>query len=146
MMKLIDLYFDSTSVIFASYVKRSGVRLVLSGGSLVSCGTYYLVYFTLSDKKMFFLALAARIHIPFSTVCIFLLSEDWNEFVAHTQKKCLGTQHHVERNLNSFTPPPSIWAAKGAPMASSSQDLKYKFRHSAQSHYNLHSLCRINVH
>lgn len=62
-----------------------------------------LLYF--KWQKMFFLALAARIHIPISTVCIFLLSEDWNEFVAHIQKKCLGTQHHVERNLNSFTPP-----------------------------------------
>lgn len=106
MMKLIDLYFDSTSVIFASRVKRSGVHLVLSGGSLVSCGIYYLVCFTLSDKKMFFLALAAKIHIPFAIVCIFLLSEDWNEHIAHVQRKCPGGQHHVERKLNSFTHPP----------------------------------------
>lgn len=150
MMKLIDLYFDSTSVIFASCVKRSGVCLVLSGGSLVPCGTYYLVYFTLSDKKMFFLALAARIHIPFSTVCIFLLSDDRNEFVPHIQRKCLGTQHHMERNLNSFTPPPShhsgLPRVQSDPMASSLQDLKYIFRHSAQSHYNWHSLCQVDVH
>lgn len=77
MMKLIDLYFDSTSVIFASCVKRSGVHLVVSGGSLVSCGIHYFVCFTLSDKKKtLFLALPAGIHTPFVIVYIFLPSED----------------------------------------------------------------------
>lgn len=91
-MKLIDLYFDSTSVILASRVKRSGVHLVLSGGSLVSCGMCYLVCFALSDKKRkFFLALAAGIHISSAIFCVFLLSEDW--ILSTWTEKCLWTQN-----------------------------------------------------
>lgn len=112
-MKLIDLYFDSTSVIFASRVKRSGVHLVLSGGSLVSCGMYYLVCSTSSDKKMFFLDLAARIHLPFAIVCIFLLSEDWKGFIAQEQRKWDKAPCGEKAQL-LHTPHQPIRAAKGA--------------------------------
>lgn len=76
-MKLIDLYFDSTSVILASRVKRSGVHLVLSGGSLVSCGMCYLVCFALSDKNNVFSSPCCRNPHSLCNFFVFLLSEDW---------------------------------------------------------------------
>lgn len=145
-MKLIDLYFDSTSVILASRVKRSGVHLVLSGGSLMSCGMSYPVCFALSDKKMFFLALAAGIHIPSAIVCVFLLSEDWKGFSAHEQRECFWTEHHVGAKLSPFTHTLIHLRAQSAPMVSSLQDLEYIFRHSAQPHHNLQHPCVKSAH
>lgn len=105
MMKLIDLYFDSTSVILASRVKRSGLHLVLSGGSLVSSGMCYLVCFALSDKKhTFFPALAAGIHIPSATVCISLLPEDWM-LSTWTERMSLDTALCRGKAQSFHTPP-----------------------------------------
>lgn len=53
-------------------------------------------------QKTFFLALAAGIHISSATVCVFLLPKDWKGFLAHEQRECLWTQHHVGGKLNPF--------------------------------------------
>lgn len=120
MMKLIDLYFDSTSVIFASRGKRSGAHLVLSGGSLVSWGIYYPVCFTLSDKKNVLFSPCCKNSHPLCN-CLYFPTVRRLERIRSTRTEktsrdtapCGGTQPHVEGHHNSFTPQ-SIWAAKGA--------------------------------
>lgn len=72
-----------------------------------------LLYF--KWQKMFFLALVARIHIPFSTVCIFLLSEDWNEFVAHTQKKMSRDTAPCGEKSQLLHTPPIYLGCQGCP-------------------------------